>query len=58
MIQTPAFWLIVLYGAIVWGSGRAAMRRGMSYWGGVLLGLILGPLGLAILLLMPHRKAS
>ena len=32
-----------------------AADRGMSQWGGILLGLILGPLALAIILLMPSR---
>jgi hypothetical protein len=37
-------------------TGRKAADRGMSQWGGILLGLILGPLALAIVLLMPSRK--
>jgi hypothetical protein len=36
-------------------TGRKAADRGMSQWGGILFGLILGPLGLAIVLLMPDR---
>jgi hypothetical protein len=36
-------------------TGRKAADRGMSQWGAILLGLILGPLALAIILLMPSR---
>jgi hypothetical protein len=36
-------------------TADAAARRRMSRWGGLLLGLLLGPLGLAIVLLMPKR---
>jgi hypothetical protein len=32
-----------------------AADRGMSQWGGILLGLILGPPGLAVVFLMPDR---
>jgi hypothetical protein len=46
-------WVII---ALV--TGRKAADRGMSQWGGILLGLILGPLGLAIVLLMPDRTAQ
>jgi hypothetical protein len=41
-------WIIMSYAA-----GNAAFRRGRSWFGGFLLTFILGPLGLAIVLLMP-----
>jgi hypothetical protein len=53
------FWLIIalaIWLIIALATGAQADKRGMSQWGGILLGLILGPLGLAIVLLMPSRK--
>lgn len=53
------FW-VVFVSAVLWlimsfGAGWAAAERGRSGAGGCLLTLILGPLGLAIVLLMPYQ---
>lgn len=49
-------------GVLIWllialGAGCVAANKGRSQWGGILLGLILGPLGLAIALLMREGPA-
>jgi hypothetical protein len=54
-----AMGLIVVIG-IIWtimsyAAGNAAFRRGRSWFGGFLLTFIIGPLGLAIVLLMPGQ---
>jgi hypothetical protein len=48
--------LSIVYIIIIFSTGRQAANRGMSQWGGILLGILLGPLGLAIVLLMPDRR--
>lgn len=44
-------WVIMSYAA-----GNAAFRRGRSWFGGFLLAVILGPLGLAVVLLIPSLR--
>jgi len=46
------FWL-----ALALLTGRVAKDKGLSDFGGILLSLIIGPLALAIILLMPRRAA-
>jgi len=38
--------------------GNAAERKGQSYWGFFLLGLLMLPLALVIVLLVPDRRAN
>ena len=52
LLITGAIWLVL---ALI--TGRKAADKGISQWGGILLGLLLGPLALAIVLLMPARSA-
>jgi hypothetical protein len=50
IVIAGVIWIII---ALI--TGRKAADKGISQWGGILLGFILGPLGLAIVLLMPDR---
>lgn len=43
-------WLVI---ALV--TVRQAADRGRSQWGGILFGMLLGPLGLAIVMLLPRQ---
>jgi hypothetical protein len=58
MVGTQALFLLgAAWIVIAMFSAARAGDKGMSWPGGFLLGLILGPLGLAIILLMPRRTA-
>jgi hypothetical protein len=46
----------VLWFLLAFVTGRLAASRGMSQWGGILFGWLLGPVALAVIWLMPGRS--
>ena len=52
---------ILFFGVVAWiliavASGHVADVRGRSWWGGFLLGLLTGLVGLAVVLLLPDGE--
>lgn len=50
VIVAGIFWFFLAF-----ATGNLAIPRTGSWWGGFLLAMILGPLGTAVVLLIPRR---
>ena len=57
---TSALWLIVLASSLTWGIAGALLadHKGEVAWKWYLVGALLGPLGLALLAIMPPKPKS
>lgn len=46
----------ILWFFLAFATGNLAISRTGSWWGGFLIGIILGPLGTVVVLLIPKRE--